>query len=147
LKYAVAEFEISTYIEGAAERGAGSFSPHCPLSTNDCEHPRRIAMRCLLRIIGLAALLQFAASGVGNAALNYTGQTAQNVSVMYFSLPANTKILIVDQISGVLIDPNLPLVSGSGSLVVPLSGLKPGEYYLLAQQAGQWIAQTVMFYF
>jgi hypothetical protein len=104
-------------------------------------------MRSLLRIIGLAALLQFATSGVANAALNYTGQTAQNASVMYFALPANTKILIVDQISGVQIDPNLPLVSGSGSLVIPLSGLKPGEYYLLAQQAGQWIAQTVMFYF
>ena len=104
-------------------------------------------MRSLLRIIGLAALLQFAVSGVANAALNYTSQTAQTVSVMYFDLPANTKILIVDQISGVQINPNLPLVSGSGSIVIPLSGLLPGEYYLLAQQAGQWVAQTVMFYF
>jgi hypothetical protein len=104
-------------------------------------------MRPLLRIIGLAALLQFAASGIANAALNYIGQTAQNVSVMYFDLPANTKIVFLSYVSGVQIDPNIPLVSGSGSLVIPLTSLPPGEFYVLAHQNSQWIAQTVMFYF
>lgn len=107
-------------------------------------------MRSALRVIGLAALagiLQLAASGNANAALNYTGQTAQNVSVMYFDLPANTKILFVDQISGGVMASPATVVSGSGSLVIPLTGLVPGQYYLLAQQSGQWIAQTVMFYY
>jgi hypothetical protein len=107
-------------------------------------------MRSGLRVIGLAALavvLQLAASGIANAALNYTGQTAQNVSVMYVALPANTKIVLVDQVSGVIFTSPSAVVSGSGSLAMPLTGLPPGQYYLLAQQNGGWIAQTVMFYF
>ena len=103
-----------------------------------------------LRCIGLAALaavLQIAASGQANAALNYTGQTAQNVSVMYFDLPANTKIMFVDQTNGVIFSSPGNVVSGSGTLVIPLTSLPPGQYYLLAQQSGQWIAQTVVFYF
>jgi hypothetical protein len=107
-------------------------------------------MRSGLRGIGLAALavvLQLAASGVAHAALNYTGQTPQNVSVQYFALPANTKIVIVDQITaGVVSSPGI-MVSGSGSLSVSLLGLIPGQYYLMAQQSSsQWIAQTVVFY-
>jgi hypothetical protein len=107
-------------------------------------------MRCGFRVIGLAALaavLQLAASGIANAALNYTGQTAQNVSVQYVDLPANTKIVLVDQVSGAIFSSPSAVVSGSGSLAMPLTGLPPGQYYLLAQQSSQWIAQTVMFYF
>lgn len=106
-------------------------------------------MRSDLRVIGLAALavvFQLAAGGAANAALNYTGQTAQNVSVMYFDLPANTQIVFVDQISGVQIASQSPAVGGSGSLVISLATLPPGQYYLLAHQSSQWIAQTVMFY-
>jgi hypothetical protein len=107
-------------------------------------------MRCGLRGIALAALaavLQLAAGGQANAALNYTGQTAQNVSVMYFGLPANSNIMIVDQISGAIVSSPGLVVSGSGSLNVPLLGLIPGQYYVLTQQSnGQWIAQTVVFY-
>ena len=106
-------------------------------------------MRSGLRGSGLAALavvLQLAASGHANAALNYTGQTAQNVGVTSFDLPANTKILFVEQISGTIMTSPGTVVSGSGSLVIPLSGLVPGQYYLMARQSGQWIAQTVMFY-
>jgi hypothetical protein len=107
-------------------------------------------MRSDLRGIGLAALavvLQLAASGHANAALNYTGQTAQNVSVMYVDLPTNTKIAFVDEISGGIFVSPSPVVSGSGSLVLSLAGLPPGQYYVLARQSGVWIAQTVMFYF
>jgi len=107
-------------------------------------------MRSHLRGIGLAAfavVLQLIASGSAEAALNYTGQTAQNVSVMYVNLPANTKIMFVDEISGAF---SLPVatVSGSGTLVIPFATLPPypGQYYLLAQEAGGWVGQTVMFY-
>jgi hypothetical protein len=110
----------------------------------------RIAMRSYLRGIGLAAaavVLQLAAGGSAHAALNYTGQTATTVSVMYVSLPANTQIAFVDQISGATFAPSAT-VSGSGTLVVSLATLPPGpgEYYLLAQEAGQWLARTVKFY-
>jgi hypothetical protein len=106
-------------------------------------------MRSHLRGIGLAAfavVLQLIASGSAEAALNYTGQTAQNVSVMYVNLPANTRIKFVDEISGATYPAGT--VSGSGSLVIPLATLPPypGQYYLLAQEAGGWVGQTVMFY-
>ena len=39
----------------------------------------------------------------------------------------------------------VPLVSGSGSLGVPVP-TTPGQYYILAQQAGAWVAMTVVFY-
>lgn len=105
-------------------------------------------MRCGFRGIGLAALaavLQLAASGVANAAVNYTGQTAQNVSVMYFGLPANTNLMIVNHTSGAIVTPPI-VVAGAGSLDITLLGLIHGDYYVLAQQAGQWIAQTVIFH-
>ena len=106
-------------------------------------------MRCGLKNISLAALaalLPLVAGGEANAALNYTGQTAQNVSVMYFALPANSHIVIVDQISGAIVSSPGLVVSGSGSLNVPLLGVIPGQYYVLTQSNGQWIAQTVVFY-
>jgi hypothetical protein len=60
-------------------------------------------MRSHLRGIGLAAaavVLQFVVGGSAHAALNYTGQTATTVSVMYVSLPANTQIAFVSKITG-----------------------------------------------
>jgi hypothetical protein len=107
-------------------------------------------MRSHLRSIGLAAaavVLQLVAGGSANAALNYTGQTATTVSVAYVSLPASTQIAFVNQISGSIFLPSAT-VSGSGTLVISLATLPPGpgEYYLLAQEAGGWIAQTVRFY-
>jgi len=106
-------------------------------------------MRSYLRGIGLAAVavaLQLIASGSANAALNYTGQTATTVSVMYFGLPASTEIRFVNEINGATFLPSAT-VSGSGTLVISLATLPPGpgQYYLLAQ-AGGWVAQTVMFY-
>jgi hypothetical protein len=42
----------------------------------------------------------------------------------------------------------VPPVSGTGSVVVPFNVLPPGpgEYAVLARQAGSWVAQSVMFY-
>jgi hypothetical protein len=109
----------------------------------------RIAMRSYLRGIGLAAVavgLQLVTSGSANAALNYTGQTATNVSVQYVNLPANTQISFVNEINGGIFFASA-VVSGSGSLIIPLAALPPGpgQYYLLAHSGG-WIAQTVIFY-
>ncbi|HEX4556556.1 MAG TPA: hypothetical protein VH249_21380 [Xanthobacteraceae bacterium] len=105
-------------------------------------------MRSYLRGTGLAAaaVLWLAAGGSANAALNYTGQTATTVSVAYSSLPASTQIAFVDRISGSIFLPSAT-VSGSGTLVISLAALPPGEYYLLAHEAGDWVAQTVWFYF
>src|SRR5436309_15170025 len=100
-----------------------------------------IAMRSHLRVIGLAILaivLSLAASEHADAArLNYTSQTATDVSVVYFDLPAGTKIVFLSEISGVEITTPTPLLSGSGSLTIPLSALPlgPGQYYVLARQS------------
>jgi hypothetical protein len=110
----------------------------------------RIAMRSHLRGIGLTAAavgLQLVAGGSAHAVLNYTGQTATTVSVMYASLPANSQIAFVSKITGSIFLLSAT-VSGSGTLVISLATLPPGpgEYYLLAQEAGGWVAQTVWFY-
>jgi hypothetical protein len=105
-------------------------------------------MRCGFRGLGLAALvavLQVAASGAAIAGVDYTGQTASAVSVQFSDLPASTNLVVVDQTSGAIVSPAI-VVSGSGSLDIPLVGLIHGDYYVLAQQAGQWIAQTVVFH-
>ena len=108
-------------------------------------------MRRALQSIGLAALaavLQLAAGGAANAQIiNYTGQTAQDVFVTFVDLPANTQIVIVERISGTIASAPGFTVNGSGSLNVPLVGLIPGDYYVLARLASSvWIAQTVVFY-
>ena len=56
------------------------------------------------------------------------------------------KGLLVATISGALLGSQIT-VSGSGSLLMPLTGLPPGQYYVLAHQGSFWIAQTVVFYF
>jgi hypothetical protein len=109
-------------------------------------------MRSHLRIIGLAVLaivLSLIASEGANAArLNYTGQTATNVSVDYFDLPAGTTIVFLNRVSGTKIATPTPLLTGSGSLTIPFSALPPvpGQYYVLALQGTLWVAASVMFY-
>ena len=108
-------------------------------------------MRSHLRKIGLAAAaavaIQFGAIGSAYATLNYTSQTDQDVTVDYADLPTDTQIVFVDGTSGVQYTSQGVLVTGTGSLVLPFAGLPSGEYYVLAQQSGDWIAQTVNFYF
>jgi len=109
-------------------------------------------MRSHLRIIGLAVLAIFlsliASEGANAARLNYTGQTATDVSVDYFDLPAGTPIVFLNQVSGTKIATPTPLLTGSGSLTIPLSALPPvpGQYYVLALQGSSWLAPSVMFY-
>ena len=103
--------------------------------------------RCLIGTTGLIFVCSIAACGTASAQqrVNYTSQTATNVNVAYFALPASTQLFFLNQVNGVKTAALVPLLSGSGSLAIPIpSG--PGQYYVLAQQGGIWVAQTVMFY-
>lgn len=79
--------------------------------------------------------------------LDYVANDSKSVSVTYTDMPAGTDAVFVNQVSG---EQNTALSGalskgGSGSADIPISvGL--GQYYLQAQNSGQSIAQTVMFY-
>jgi hypothetical protein len=97
----------------------------------------------------LAFVLSLAATGTASAqAVNYGGQTTASVTVFYSNLPANTQLYLRNQVNGAEIMAAVPPVSGTGSAVVPFNVLPPGpgEYTVLARQAGAWTAQSVMFY-
>jgi hypothetical protein len=97
----------------------------------------------------LAAALSLAATGnAGAAAVNYGSQTTASVTVLYFNLPANTQLFLRNQVSGGEVMAAVPPVSGTGSAVVPFNVLPPGpgEFSVLARQAGGWVAQSVVFY-
>ena len=101
--------------------------------------------RCLAGLAGLV-LCSVATGGTASAqTLNYAGQSAVYVNVEYAGLPADTQLFILNQVSGAKWAALVPLVSGSGSMGIPKPAA-PGQYYVLAQQAGEWVAQTVMFY-
>ena len=108
-------------------------------------------MRALryIHLAGLALTLSLAAAGGANAAsINYGSQTTANVTVFYFSLPANTQLFLRNWVSGGELMAAIPPVSGTGSVVVPFSVLPPGpgEFEVVGRNAGAWIAQTVTFY-
>ena len=109
-------------------------------------------MRMLRNIhfAALALVLSFAAAGPANAQrVNYGSQTTANVTVFYFSLPANTKLYLRNWVNSAETAAAVPLVSGTGSIVVPFTGLPPGpgEYEVQARDsAGNWVARTVLFY-
>jgi hypothetical protein len=105
-----------------------------------------------LRAIGLAALaivLSIVATGTASAQrVNYGSQTTANVTVFYFDLPAGTELILLNEVNGVENVAAIPPVSGTGSATVPFNVLPPGpgQYYVLARQAGAWVACSVMFY-
>jgi hypothetical protein len=105
-----------------------------------------------LRAVHLALIaltLSFATAGSANAdSVNYGSQTTANVTVFYSNLPASTRLFLRNWVNGVEIAAAVPLVSGTGSVVVPFNVLPPGpgEFHVVARQAGGWVAQTVMFY-
>jgi hypothetical protein len=77
--------------------------------------------------------------------LNFTGLSKQGVSANYSDMPPSSKVLFVDETNGA--QSGGVLVSGSGSLTIPVTGLAPGDYYLIAHDPqGNWIAQTVVFH-
>jgi hypothetical protein len=80
--------------------------------------------------------------------LNYVNQTPKSVSVTYADMPAGVDVLFVNQVSGAKTpSPGSALsAGGSGSAEIPIPSLAAGQYYLLAQNSGQSLAQTVMFY-
>jgi len=99
-----------------------------------------------LCLAGVAFIVSLAASGTASAQrITYASQNDVNVNIVYSGLPASTQVFLLNQVSGVKSPALVPLLSGSGSLAVPIpSG--PGHYYVLAGQGGEWVAQTVMFY-
>ena len=80
--------------------------------------------------------------------LNYVNQTPKSVSVTYADMPAGVDVVFVNQVSGAKTPSQGSALSagGSGSAEIPIPGLAAGQYYLLAQNSGQSVAQTVMFY-
>ncbi|HTC05394.1 MAG TPA: hypothetical protein VK749_18455 [Xanthobacteraceae bacterium] len=80
--------------------------------------------------------------------LNYVNQTPKGVSVTYADMPAGVDVVFVNQVSGAKTPSQGSALSagGSGSAEIPIPGLAAGQYYLLAQNSGQSVAQTVMFY-
>ena len=81
-------------------------------------------------------------------ALNYVSQTPNGVSVTYTDMPAGATIVFVNQVSGAKTPSPSGALSkgGSGSAQIPISGVSSGQYYLQAQNSGQFVAQTVTFY-
>jgi len=111
----------------------------------------RIAMRRLRPVYfaALAAVLSLAATGTAHAQrVNYGSQTTASVTVFYFDLPANTQLYLRNEVNGVEHMAAVPPLSGTGSAVVPFNVLPPGpgQFTVLARQAGLWTAQSVMFY-
>jgi hypothetical protein len=82
------------------------------------------------------------------ATLDYVSNDSQSVSVTYSDMPAGTVAVFVNQVSGQQTPSQSGALSkgGSGSADIPISGLALGQYYLQAQNSGQSVAQTVMFY-
>ena len=81
-------------------------------------------------------------------ALNYVSQTPQSVSVTYTDMPAAANLVFVNQVSRAQTPAQSGALStgGDGSAEIPIPDLEKGQYYLLAQMSGNFIAQTVTFY-
>ena len=81
-------------------------------------------------------------------ALNYVSQTPQSVSVTYTDMPAAANLVFIDQISRAQTpaQSGALAVGGDGSAEIPIPDLAKGQYYLLAQVSGNYVAQTVTFY-
>lgn len=96
----------------------------------------------------VALVISLATGRVNAASINYGSQTTASVTVFYSNLPADTQLFLRNWVNGAETAAAVPLVSGTGSIVVPFSGLfpGPGEYEVLGRQAGGWVAQTVVFY-
>src|SRR5437763_8365621 len=97
----------------------------------------------------LAIIVSHAASRTASAGtVNYGSQTTASVTVFYFNLPASTQLIFLNEVNGAEIPAAVPLVSGTGSVALSFGVLPvgPGQYYILARQAGAWTAQSVMFY-
>jgi hypothetical protein len=80
--------------------------------------------------------------------LNYVSQTPSSVAVTYTDMPAGARAVFVNKVSGAKTPAQGDALSkgGSGSAEISTSGVSRGEYYLQAQNSGQSVAQTVVFY-
>jgi hypothetical protein len=79
--------------------------------------------------------------------LTYVNQTSESVSVDYADMPASADVVFVDQTSGEKTPSQSGALAGGGdgSTEIPIPSLPAGKYYLLAQEAGQYLAETIAF--
>lgn len=80
--------------------------------------------------------------------LDYVSQTPQSVSVTFTDMPAAADLVFVNQVSRAQTPAQSGALAagGDGSVEIPIPDLEKGQYYLLAQASGNYIAQTVPFY-
>jgi hypothetical protein len=92
--------------------------------------------------------LEIVTEDIPMPALDYVSQTPSSVSVTYTDMPAGAQVVFVNKVSGATTPAQGGALSkgGSGSAEIPISGVSSGEYYLQAQNSGQSVAQTVVFY-
>lgn len=80
--------------------------------------------------------------------LNYVTQSPENVSVAYAEMPSGAEILFVNKTSGEKIRPSNSdalTKGGNGSADIAIPDHHSGDYFLLAQNGGEYLAQTVAF--
>ncbi|WP_426434231.1 hypothetical protein [Bradyrhizobium genosp. P] len=80
--------------------------------------------------------------------LNYVSQNSTTVNVSYADMPVGADVVFVDKTSGKTTAPvndNAIAAGGNGQAAIEIPGLTNGDYCLLAQKAGTFLAQTVTF--
>ena len=77
--------------------------------------------------------------------INFQSISGQQVAAQYQNLPAGSHVVFVNKTSGQVMPSPVTPASGSGTLSMTFSG-GSGTYYLKAQdQAGAYLAQSVVF--
>jgi len=78
--------------------------------------------------------------------INFQSITGQQVAAQYENLPAGSQVVFMNETTGKALPSPVTPTSGTGTLSITFSG-GAGAYYLLAQdQAGAYLARSVVFY-
>ena len=78
--------------------------------------------------------------------INFQSITGQQVAAQYENLPDGSQVVFVNETTGKVLPIPVTPASGSGTLSMTFSG-GAGAYYLQAQdQAGTFLARSVVFY-
>ena len=78
--------------------------------------------------------------------INFQSITGQQVATQFENLPEGSQVVFVNEITGKAMPSPVTAASGRGTLTLTFSG-GSGAYYLRAQdQAGAYLARSVVFY-
>ena len=78
--------------------------------------------------------------------INFQSITGQQVAAEYENLPEGSQVVFVNETTGKALASPVTPASGSGTLSMTLSG-EAGAYHLQARdQAGAYLARSVVFY-